>query len=395
MKKTGDLLLMKKINQSIVLDLIRKKRPISRAAIAGQTGLTKATVSSQVQELIDAHLVEELGVGVSSGGRKPVMLTFNPRAGCAIGIELGVHTVLAVLTDLDGTVIERRAHQYSDTRVEAVIPMLIGCIQELIRIAPAAPYGIVGIGLGVPGIVRHDGTVLLAPNLGWTEVPLQGSLEKQLGIPITIDNEANVGAVGEKEYGAGQPYANQLYVSLGTGIGTGIILNHQLYRGSMGYSGEMGHTTIDVGGRKCSCGNSGCLETYASESALLRSAAAMSDAWDPVGPPKDIEQFVNLLAEEHTSASKVLHEMGAYLAVGLANIIHTFNPELVVIGTRHEELQRRLEPIIREEFKRRLLAYHDDRLQLQFSALAADAAVLGAVTLAISRFFSDFTVTIE
>jgi glucokinase-like ROK family protein len=394
MKKTGDLLLMKKINQSIVLDLIRRERPISRAAIAQKTGLTKATVSSQVQELIDSHLAEELGVGISSGGRKPVMLTFNPRAGFAIGIDLGVHTLLAVLTDLDGTVVERRQHTYENTRESEVMPLLIRCIEELRQLAPSAPYGIVGIGLGVPGIIRHDGTVLLAPNLGWTEVSLKDKLEKAVGIPITIDNEANVGAVGEKEYGVGKAYANQIYVSLGVGIGTGIILNHQLYRGSMGYSGEMGHTTIDIHGRKCSCGNIGCWETYASESALLKSASK-PDAWGTEPLPRDIDQFSAAAKMGYPPALTILQEMGAYLAIGLANMIHTFNPELVVIGARMPDIQRWVEPSMREEFKRRLLSYHDEKLRLEFSSLGADAAVLGAVTLAISRFLGDFRVTIN
>lgn len=395
MKKTGDLGLVKKINQSIVLDVIRRQRPISRAAIAQKTGLTKATVSNQVQTLIDSHLVREIGIGDSSGGRKPVLLTFNPRAGWAIGIDLGVHALLAVLTDLDGTILERREVPLTDPDEDAVIRTLAKCVRNLADAAPPAPYGIVGIGLGVPGIVRNDGTVLLAPNLGWRNVPLLERLQALIGLPVTIDNEANAGAVGEKEYGAGRDYPNQIYVSISAGIGTGIILNNQLYRGAMGYSGEMGHTTIDIHGPRCRCGNIGCWELYASETFLLREAARHPELWLPGTPPRELGPFMEAARLHSPQALRILREMGIHLATGLVNLIHAFNPELVVVSTRTPDLQRWLEPSMREELGRRLIPYHGERLKLQFSSLGAGATVLGAVTLAVSRFLSEFTVKLE
>lgn len=392
--KTGDLLLMKKINQSIVLDLIRNESPISRAAIAQRSGLTRATVSSQVQELLDSNLVEESGIGSSNGGRKPVMLTFNQKAGYAIGIDLGVTQLTAVLTDLSGTVIEREQQTYTNPNVEHVIELLINCVDELTARAPKSPYGIIGVGIGVPGIYRQDGTVLLAPNLGWVQVPLKEKLEAHFSVPVTIDNEANVGALGEKEYGAGKAYANQIYVSLGMGIGTGIILHDQLYRGTNGYSGEIGHTTIDLNGRPCRCGNIGCWEMYASESAMLKAAADNPEAWHPASPPSDMETFSNAVQDQHPAAKQIVHETGRYLAIGLVNMIHTFNPELVIIGSKYAELARSLSPSMQDEFRKRLLSYHDERLLLQFSSLGTDATMLGAATLAISRFLENFTVKI-
>lgn len=393
--KTGDLLLMKKINQSIVLDSIRKHSPISRAAIAQQTGLTRATVSSQVQELLDSRLAEEIGVGTSSGGRKPVLLTFNQKAGYAIGIDLGVTQINAVLTDLSGSVIERTSYSFTNTEVEHVIDLLVKCIRDLTLVTPESPYGVIGIGIGVPGIYRQDGMLLMAPNLGWVEVPLKEILEAKIALPVTIDNEANAGALGEKEYGAGKTYTNQIYVSLGMGIGTGIILNNQLYRGTNGYSGEMGHTTIDLNGRVCRCGNTGCWEMYASESAMLKAAADNPDAWLPTAPPEDMESFAAAVRNGHAAVGPILYSTGKYLAVGLVNMIHTFNPELVIIGSKYPEISRALTPSMQDEFSKRLLSYHDERLLLQFSSLGADATMLGAATLAISRFFSDFTVKVE
>ncbi|MBW7458864.1 ROK family protein, partial [Paenibacillus sepulcri] len=171
MKTTGDLALVKKINTAIVLDAVLKNAPLSRAQISEQTGLNKATVSSLVQDLIDAHLVIETGPGESSGGRKPVMLVFRGSAGYAIGIDLGVNYIRGVLTDLEGAVISGRELTLKAHEIEDVLPKLNDCIESLIAAMPESPYGLVGIGIGVPGIVNDQGDILFAPNLAWSHVP--------------------------------------------------------------------------------------------------------------------------------------------------------------------------------------------------------------------------------
>ena len=274
--QTGNHQLVKKINKNLVLDMIIHNAPISRADISQKSGLNKGTVSSLVTELIDEQLILESGPGKSSGGRRPVMLLFNERAGFSIGIDLGVNYILGVLTDLKGKNLVEINRKLNVRTYDEVLTFLKSIIQELMQAAPKSPYGIVGIGIGVPGLVDHDGRILTAPNFGWKNQYLKRDIENEFNIPVIIENEASAGAYGEKLYGAGNDSNHMLYVSAGIGIGVGIIINGELYSGKEGFSGEFGHTIIQVNGKDCPCGSSGCWELYASEKALLDEAKRLS-----------------------------------------------------------------------------------------------------------------------
>jgi predicted NBD/HSP70 family sugar kinase len=391
MRITGDLNLVKKINKSIVLELLQKQSPISRASVAKQTGLTKATVSTLVAELMEDNLLYEIGTGESSGGRKPVMLVFRQDAGYAIGVDLGVNYIHAVLTDLKGEIIkEQRTGLKGGGSTENVLGELKRTLRMLIGHAPESPYGIVGIGIGVPGITDDKGTVLFAPNLGWRNVPLQRMLEEEFGMPVTIDNEANAGAVGEKEFGAGRNTSNLIYISVGIGIGTGIILRNELYRGTSGYSGEMGHISIQADGKPCRCGNIGCWELYASENALLEQAA-------PLLPEShcELEDLVALAEGGSPEAAALFARAGYYLGVGITNIINIFNPELIIIGNRFAEAERWLGEPVRQVINTRSLPYHREKLRLEFAGLGSRSCVAGASTFAVSRFFAERRVSVD
>lgn len=391
MRITGDLNLVKKINKSIVLELLQKQSPISRASLAKQTGLTKATVSTLVAELMEDNLLYEIGTGESSGGRKPVMLVFRQDAGYAVGVDLGVNYIHAVLTDLKGGIVrEQRTSMKGGASTDAVLGELKRTLRKLIGQAPPSPYGIVGIGIGVPGITDNKGTVLFAPNLGWRNVPLQRLLEEEFGMPVTIDNEANAGAVGEKEFGAGKNASNLIYISIGIGIGTGIILKNELYRGTSGYSGEMGHISIQADGKPCRCGNIGCWELYASENALLEQAAPLL----PEGR-NELEDLVALAGEGSAEAEALFARAGYYLGVGITNIINIFNPELIIIGNRFAEAERWLGKAVRQVIDTRSLPYHRERLRLEFAGLGARSCVAGASSFAVSRFFADRRVSVD
>ncbi|RAP75210.1 ROK family transcriptional regulator [Paenibacillus montanisoli] len=377
-KKTGDLALVKKINTSIVLEAVLRHAPLSRAQISERTGLNKATVSSLVQDLIDRHLVLDIGQGESSGGRKPFLLVFHARAGYAIGIDLGVNYIRGILTDLEGVVIEERERPLNRHESDIVLEQLTACIQELKDAMPESPYGLVGIGVGVPGIVNGEGTILFAPNLSWSHIPLRGILEERFGVPATIDNEANAGAQGEQKYGAGRGIANQIYVSVGIGIGTGIILNKELYKGAAGFSGELGHLSIEAEGRPCRCGNFGCWELYASENALLEQAAQLGYG--------DLDALIGAAEQGDEEVIALFHRIGECLGTGIANIVNVFNPDVVIIGNR----MRRAEPWIRAAVDAtvgsRALALHRERFRLLYAELGDKSAVRGAAHYAISAF---------
>ncbi|OBZ13507.1 ROK family protein [Bacillus sp. FJAT-26390] len=380
LKPTGDLALIKKINTAIVLESVLKHAPLSRAQISELTGLNKATVSSLVQDLIDNHLVLENGPGQSSGGRKPVMLLFNGTAGYAVGIDLGVNYIRGMLVDLEGNVITEHQSKLKQQDSEHVIRQLEACIELLIKEAPDSPYGVVGIGVGVPGIVDDNGTILFAPNLKWRQVELQSQLEERFKLPVTIDNEANAGAQGEQKYGAGRGIPNQIYVSVGIGIGTGIILNKELYKGASGFSGELGHLSIEYDGKPCSCGNRGCWELYASENALLERAASLG--FD------NLEELLLAASAGDERVTELIRSIGDYLGAGIANIVNVFNPNVVIIGNRMSRAAEWLGPAVQAAVDHRTLPYHRERMHILFAELQDQSAVRGAAYYAISRFFT-------
>ncbi|MGI6125876.1 MAG: ROK family protein [Planifilum sp.] len=395
MPVTGDQSLIKKINQSIVLEMIRNHCPISRAQIAELTGLTKGTVSTIVNDLMKDHLVYEIGPGRSSGGRRPVMLMFNKVAGYAVGVDLGVNYLLTVLTDLQGNIVHEQITPYQDLTYEEILSLLKKDLRTVIDQAPSSTYGIIGIGIGIPGIVGNDGTILFAPNLGWKDVDLKGVIHNEFQVPVWIDNEANTGALGEKLYGAGQEASNLVYVSVGIGIGTGIVLNGELYKGISGFSGEIGHTTIEVNGKKCRCGNKGCWELYASEHALMQQAKFLSIFRGGDDREINLETLIRLADEGHTEVINLFNQVGEYLGVGTMNLILSFNPELVIIGNRLSKAQPWIVNPIKKVLNNRLMPYHREKLRVEFSSLGVYSSALGASSLAISNFFSHSKVTLE
>lgn len=368
---------VKKNNKALVLQLIMENEPISRADIAQISGLNKTTVSTLVTELLEEDLLFESGPGVSSGGRRPVILHFNKDAGYAIGIDIGVNYVLSVLTDLKGTILIEKSQTLSRTTYASIMDILQNMIQSLMDEMPKSRYGIVGIGVGVPGIVNNEGAVLLAPNLGWSNIQLKEELEKLYSVPVIIENEANAGAVGEQNFGLGQNHENILYISAGIGIGVGIIVNRQLYKGINGFSGEMGHMIIDMNGKRCNCGSRGCWEAYASEQALLE----MSDP-----SIESLEVLLELAKNGDEKAKHLFEEIGNYLGLGINNIINTFNPEQVIIGNRLALAKEWLEAPIRDTIEKHTLAFHQNDLQLNFSKLGKYSTSLGVSAFAVDNF---------
>ncbi len=383
MNQTWNQHVVKKGNKSLVLETIKDHSPVSRAETANLTGLNKGTVSSLVSELLDEQLISESGPGVSSGGRRPVMLLFNQLAGYSIGIDIGVNYLLGVLTDLQGNICDEKRESYTDLTYEEIKVKLFDIIDYLIQAAPPSPYGIVGIGVGVPGTVSNTGEILLAPNLEWKNIHLQAVLERKYQVPVVIENEANAGAYGEKKFGAGKDVDDIIYVSAGIGIGVGLILNGSLYKGNNGFSGELGHMTIEVDGKKCRCGNKGCWELYASEQALLSSAAKLPDA---PGQPS-LEHLSDLADEGDEQVIRLFEQIGDYLGVGLNNIINIFNPQQVIIGNRMASAKKWLRDPLINRMVNQTLWFQQKDLQIQFSELSTHSTALGVAAFSVENFF--------
>lgn len=371
---------VKRNNKSLVLQIIMEQEPLSRADIAHVTGLNKATVSSMVNELLEEDLIYESGPGESSGGRRPVLLHFNKFAGYAIGIDIGVNYILSIMTDLKGQIHIEKSEPIEDSSYPVVVEQVKNTIRTIIAEMPESRYGIVGIGIGVPGLVDNEGSVLLAPNLGWKNMNLKKEIKDEFHFPVCIENEANAGAYGEKQFGSHHDIQDFIYVSAGIGIGVGIILNGELYRGKSGFSGEMGHMIIDINGKQCSCGSKGCWEAYASEHALLKAVNKKNAT---------LESLIQLAEENDEETIKLFEEIGCYLGYGLNNIINTFNPEQVTIGNRLAMAKRWLETPIRKTIETHALSLHQNDLHLQFSNLSIYSSALGVSAFAVEHFIKD------
>ncbi|WP_157067026.1 ROK family protein, partial [Alicyclobacillus shizuokensis] len=206
MKRTGDQAFIKELNKSIVLNLLRFHSPISRTQISVQTGLNKATVSSIVEELIHEDLVLEIGRGHTRVGRRPVLLLFNARAGYVVGVDLGVDYVRVIVSDLSGEIVAAREFPLTDNKgPQQMVESIVRAVADLKAALPPSSLGLIGIGVGVPGLVDYShGIVLNAPNLAWRDVHLGALLENYLNLPVYVDNEANTGALGEKLFGIGK-----------------------------------------------------------------------------------------------------------------------------------------------------------------------------------------------
>lgn len=378
---------VKKGNKSLILDKIKDSSPISRATVASQTGLNKGTVSSLVSELIEDHLIYESGPGKSSGGRRPVILLFNNVAGYSIGLDLGVNYLLGVLTDLDGNVHHEKMLTFTNLTYDEIESKLFNVIDYLISSAPASPHGIVGIGIGVPGIVAKSGEILLAPNLNWENVDLKTVIEERYNLPVIVENEANAGAYGEKKFGVGKDFKNIIYVSAGIGIGVGLILNGELYKGNNGFSGELGHMTIQVDGAPCRCGNEGCWELYASEKALLNNTKKLTLS-PPSGEDFSLTGLVELAENGNEEVIKLFEQTGDYLGVGINNIINIFNPQQVIIGNRMATSQKWLSKSLNKRVTNQALWFQQSDLQINFSELSTHSTALGMAAFSIENFLS-------
>src|SRR5690625_1054035 len=388
--KTWNQHVVKRENKSLILETIKQKSPISRANVAKITGLNKWTVSSLVSELITKQIIYESGPGESRGGRRPVMLLFSKKAGFSIGIDLGVNYILGILTDLEGNIVHEKMIniKVKDLTYEEKQNNLYNMIDSFQNIAPTSPYGIIGIGIGIPGIVNTAGKILLAPNLGWRNINLKTIMSKKYNIPIIIENEANAGAYAEQKYGAGKNLSNIIYVSVGVGIGVGMILGGELYKGKSGFSGEFGHMTIETNGKKCSCGSQGCWELYASEQTLI-DGAKNQGIHLASGIVLSLESLLLLAEEGNRQTIQLFNQIGDYLGVGLNNIINIFNPEQVIIGNQMAQAKKWIHPALTNRLGSQALWFQQKDLKINYSSLSAHSTALGMTVFSLNNFFNN------
>lgn len=327
-----DSRIVRRHNGARILDAVRRYGPISRAALAKRSKLSPPTVSALVDSLLTRRgLLRTVGPGVSSGGRRPVMVDFNAEYGYVAGVDAGSHVLRFGLADLQGRLVSRFEQPTPATSRLAVIDRLRKGIVQLFRDAGIDPTRLFAIGVGAPGMVDvAGGTIISAVNLpGWTDVPLRQILNDAFGVPVAVDNDVNMAALGEMWAGSARRESNFVFLALGAGIGAGIIIDGRLHRGSRWYAGEVGHMNLDHRQWAIDFGGQGYLERQAG-------AAAIATAGERLGIARADTDGSHALfdAARHGNreAIRVVNQVSVYLGTAIANIATVLDPAVVVVG---------------------------------------------------------------
>ncbi|WP_066188380.1 ROK family transcriptional regulator [Gracilibacillus timonensis] len=388
----GSFQWMKSLNKSIILNKIRKAGSISRAQIAKETELTPPTVGTIVKELLVQGLIRESQLGVSQGGRKPTMLVLNVQAFHIVGVDVGPSQIRFIISDLSG---ERRDELREIIRdkvdSENLLDRLKKGIQQLMERHDNLQF--IGIGVAMHGIVdAEQGRAIFAPNLDLRDVPIKERLEAYFAMTVKVENDAKALALGESWFHGEITGRSMVAINVGRGIGAGMVIDGKLYNGEHGIAGEIGHMMIDLRGKKCSCGNHGCLQTIASGPAIAERAEELLAAGNA---SMLLEHADEITAETiHQAAvagddlaGAVLHEAGIYLGIALTNLIHTFNPGSVIIGGGVAKAGAYILDPVRETIHSRVIYDRAQDTVVQLSKLGEYGSSLGAVALVLSELF--------
>jgi glucokinase-like ROK family protein len=394
-KQTADQEAVRKVNSSLVLNALRLHAPVSRAELAAITNLNRSTITNIVNVLIEDGLVLELDAMESKIGRPGIALTLKPEGGAVIGVELGVGFISVILTDFVASILWREWAECSPQKTQIeIISEAEKLIDQAISFAKEKGLRLLGIGLGVPGLVDvKKGELLLAPNLGWQNVPLRLMWNQRFHLPLYVENEANLGALGEYYFGVGRNVDNFIYLSSGVGLGGGIIIGGNLFKGGQGFAGEIGHTQQDPQGEVCACGRRGCWETQVGPRAVLQRVRRAIIVADPnntlVEHVNDdlnkltFNQVVDFALQGDQICRSAMEDMGKHLGTGIADLANIFNPEMVIIGGAFSRGREILLPVLEETISNEALPSVRQGLRVVFSEHGADACVLGAIAVVL------------
>lgn len=387
---------VRRMNLGLVLRQLRDHGPRTRARIAAELGLNRSAASSLVAELEDRGLVRAAGAERGSVGRPGTSVELDGTRVCGIGAELNVDHLATIALDMSGhTLAERRLSRSPATgnHPTEVLGQLAGLIEQTVEEAVARGAQPIGLTVGVAGLVDREHDVLaIGPNLGWTDVPVGQLLRDRLApaFPVALDNEGNLAATAEVV--AGDPTRKDVLVVFGeVGVGGGIVAGGRLLRGARGYAGELGHMTVDPGGRRCGCGRIGCWETVIGLRALLDAAA---DTDDPVRDPAlSLEQRMDeinrraALGDGRTRAA--LDRIGSWVGTGAALLANALDPAAVVLSGYFAEVGEYLRPAVEQQLEAGVLTPRGAGPRVELSTLGFTAAVRGAAIASMERVFAD------
>jgi predicted NBD/HSP70 family sugar kinase len=379
---------LRRDNRSVLLRSLYFDRPCGRQDLSEATGLSSASVSNVIRELIHEGIVVEAGSVDSDGGRPRVLLRINPDHGYVVGVDVGETRIRVELFDLTMAVranadipLEPREHG-----VDVVVDRIFRCLSAVLAEGGVPPEAILGVGVGVPGVVEHGAEMVLdGQTYGWDAVPLERLLRAGTDLPLYIDNGANAMGLAEQWFGAGQGARHAVVCLIGSGVGASIIGNGAAGRAGGSSGTEWGHTTIMLGGRDCRCGSLGHLEAYVGAEAIL-------ERYGLPLPGDDGESALAALidlAETSPQAAKVLDETALYLGAGIGDLINLFSPDRIILGGwAGLLLGHHMLPAIRSSAREHALSRPFAETTITVGRLGPDAVALGAATLPIRAFLN-------
>lgn len=385
---------LRRRNLALVMRAVAEHGEVSRAAVAAEVGLTRATVSTLVDELLAAGLLVELGTQrPGTVGRPGTALALNDTGPAGLGAEVGVDHLAAVAVDLRGTV-RARARVEADNRgrpAPEVLRELAALVGEVRQEARAAGLSAAGLTLAVPGLVGRDRQVVMrAPNLGWEDVDAAGWFDRAgadglagARIPVTVENEANLGALAELWLGGHEGVTDFVHVSAEIGIGAALVVDGRLFRGARGFAGELGHVPVHPTGPRCSCGARGCLEQYAGEEAVLRAAGIAPER------PDALKALQAAAVEGDPAALKALAAAGQAFGIALSGAVNLLDPQAVVLGGTLASLAPWLRSAVERELGRRVTDRQWRTDAVRVSRLGREGVLLGAAYSVVRSVLDD------
>jgi predicted NBD/HSP70 family sugar kinase len=380
---------LRRENRAAVLWSLYLSQPRSRHELSAATGLSAASVTNVVRELIDEGIVIETGLAESDGGRPRALLGMNPEYGYVIGVDIGETRTRVELFDL--TMAKRAEAEYqldqaAEHDVDVVVGQIVSGLDTVLAGGGIRSGAVLGVGVGVPGLIERGPEVLVhGQTYGWDAVPLGRLLRAHTDLPLRFDNGAKTMGQAELWFGAGRGARNAVMVLIGSGVGASLITGGATYQGATSSAAEFGHITVAVGGRRCRCGAAGCLEAYAGATAIL----------ERYGQPMTANDQELALAELIDAASTspraaaILGETAEYLGAGLGTLINLFNPERIIVGGwAGLQLGTFLLPRIREAARQHSLRHLYAATSVELGELGPGAVARGAATLPMEAFLN-------
>jgi len=390
----------KKVNRELVLKTIYNYRPISRAGIANITGLTPASITKIVNEFLGIGIVREISKGKTFSGRKPIFIDINSDSYFIIGVYIARKSISGIITNLNAEIIKRVEYDKSLLEDPNLPHEVIKLIDELLKISGIKKEKVLGIGMAVPGPINSkSGEVIYrklseGPPYVWVRVPLTETVLERFGIPVFADNDSNASAVGESWFGSGMEFKNFILISFGEALGGGLILKNRLYRGEDDIVGEIGHTTIDVNGPKCNCGNFGCLELFTKNKTIIEKYNVLSKKYPNSKLANkhivNVEDIYNFEDKNDPLYNEILDYQATYLGIGIINIINVLNPQAVIIVT-NEINKIDINPLlekIRDFVRKRAFPVVREKVKIIPGKLGNDAQLIGSISLVLRDFFN-------